>query len=127
MTPGGAAVLAIRKRGRKPARIPLLLDRMTHPGYLCHRMSREDTTQIKHARREDPQTDLGLETAVLLFAHVDAAAASEKHAERARDIYDRIRRMASQSAESAAMLRARADTMEATFKPGESGVSPKVR
>jgi|JI10StandDraft_1071094.scaffolds.fasta_scaffold1349037_2 hypothetical protein len=103
------------------------LDRATGWGYLCHCMSREDTTQIKHARREDPQTDLGLETAQLLFAHLDAAAAPEAHAERARNIYDRIRRMASQSAESAAMVRARADTMEATFRPGESGVSPKVR
>ena len=90
-------------------------------------MSREDTTQIKHARREEPLADLGLETAQLLFAHLDTAAAPEKHADRARDIYDRIRRMASQSAESAAMVRARADTIEASFKPGESGVSPKVR
>lgn len=90
-------------------------------------MSREDTTQIKHPRREEAESDLGLETARLLFVHVEPGGPSEGHAERARDIYDRIRRLAAAAAESNAVARARADTMEAVFKPGESGVSTRVR
>lgn len=104
------------------------LDRQPRWGYLCHRMSREDnTTQIKHARREESPGDLGLETARLLFAHVEPATPAEGHAERAREIYERIRRLAAEAAESNATARARADTMEAAFKPGESGVSTRVR
>jgi hypothetical protein len=91
-------------------------------------MSREDnTTQIKHSLRGDAQPDLGDETARLLFAHVDPSTPAEGHADRARDIYDRLRKLAAVSAESSAMERARADTMEAVFKPGESGVSTRVR
>lgn len=91
-------------------------------------MSREDnTTQIKHARKEEPQADLGLEAARLLFVHVDPSTPAEGHAERARDIYERLRKLATDSAESSAAARARADTMEAVFKPGASGVSTIVR
>lgn len=103
------------------------LDTAPRWGYLCHCMSREDTTQIKHPRREEAQADLGLEAARLLFAHVEPGAAPEGQADRAREIYDRIRRLAAEAAESNAVARARADTMEAVFKPGESGVSTRVR
>lgn len=91
-------------------------------------MSREDnTTQIKHSRLEDVHTDLGAEAARLLFAHVDPSTPAEGHADRARDIYDRLRKLAAASVDSSALARARADTMEAVFKPGESGVSRRVR
>ena len=81
---------------------------------------------MKLPRREEVVVEVGLETAQLLFAHLDSGAAADQHAARAREIYDRIRRMAVQTAESTVMARARADTLVA-FSPGESGVSPKVR
>jgi hypothetical protein len=90
-------------------------------------MSGEETMQIKHARREVDGEDLGLEAAKLLFEHVDGAAPPAQHADRAREIYDRIRSLANQRETSGTVARARADTMAAPFKPGESGVSPKAR
>ena len=89
-------------------------------------MAREDTMQIKHPRRDPESVDMAAETAALLFAHVEATGSVEQHTARARDIYDRIRSLAVQREVSGTMERARAATIAAPFKPGESGVSPKT-
>ena len=83
--------------------------------------------QIKHAPREVEGVDLGLEAAKLLFEHVSGSAPAAQHAERARDIYDRIRSLANQREASGTIERGRAETVAAAFAPGESGVSPKIR
>ena len=83
--------------------------------------------QIKRVRLEAEGADIGLETAKLLFAHLDPSAPVAQAPDRAREIYDRLRCMATQDEASISIARARADTLAAPFKPGESGVSPRIR
>ena len=96
-------------------------------GYPHLVMPREETVQIRHHSVELDAVAVGLETAKLLFAHLEPGSAEAQHADRAREIYDRIRKLASDGEATATSERARADTMAApAFKPGESGAATKV-
>ena len=126
MAPSGRNTLP--REGRRRPVFPMSLDTLACEGYLFSAMSGEETMPIKHVRREADDVDVGLETAMLLFECVGASVPADQHAERAREIYDRIRRLASQrETASGNIARGRAETVAAPFEPGESGVSPKVR